>query len=191
MRIFSGIYKGRQLQAPKGRVTRPTSGRMREAVFNICQHYIEGANFLDLFAGSGAIGFEALSRGAAFATFVDNDQESARCIKKNRELLQLESCSELIYGDVFAAIEKLGRQKRKYELIYADPPYAIAREGIPLSHLLLEALDAHQILSKNGMLFIEEEQKTLAELKNLTHLKWVSSRNMGRSGLQQYSMQNS
>lgn len=192
MRIIAGLYKGRLLHSPKGDRTRPTSGRMREALFNICQNYIEGARFLDLFAGSGAMGFEALSRGASFATFVDNSQESVRCIKKNRELLQLEQQSELLFGDVFEVMQKLAKKEKKYDLIYADPPYGTNLDGVAFSHLLVSKLDALieancTLLNEKGMLFIEEDEKNLSSLKS-KHLKLISSRSKGRSGLQQYSI---
>lgn len=83
LRVIAGKYKGRSLKTPKATSTRPTQGMLREAVFNICQNEIEGAFFLDLFAGSGAMGFEAISRGAMKATLVEQNRQAQLCIKEN------------------------------------------------------------------------------------------------------------
>src|SRR5436305_1632219 len=101
MRIIAGTFKNRRLIAPKGDATRPTTEQLRESLFNICQHYLEGAHFLDLFAGSGAMGLEALSRGASYATFVDNNKESVGYIHANVEALKVGGHSKVICGDVF------------------------------------------------------------------------------------------
>lgn len=191
MRIFSGLYKGRTLLSPKGSKTRPTSGRLRETLFNICQHSVEGSSFLDLFAGTGAMGLEALSRGASSATFVDNSQESIRCIRANIESLQVQKQCELLFGDVFQVIDRLVKKEKRYDLIYADPPYEAAEEGFYFSHVLLTTLDEligtpHSLLTENGTIFIEEAEKALSAMKPLKHLKLKSARKMGRSALQQY-----
>src|SRR5262249_40855980 len=110
MRIISGIYKNRILASPKGLTTRPTSEKLRGALFNICQSYVEGAVFLDLFAGSGAMGIEALSRGAASSTFIDDDRESIRCIKANLESFHIQAQAHVLKGDVFESVDKLIKQ---------------------------------------------------------------------------------
>src|SRR5437016_10865163 len=91
MRIIAGEFKKAKILTPKGDATRPTQGRLREAVFNICQHEIIGANFLDICAGSGAMGLEALSRNAKSATFIDNSREAVQTISDNIKNFQLES----------------------------------------------------------------------------------------------------
>src|ERR1700722_2602828 len=144
MQIYSGLHKGRVIQSPKGLKTRPTSGRLREALFNICQGEVEGTRFLDLFAGSGAMGMEALSRGAQSSTFVDNSKESIRCIQANIHMVKAEKHAEIIYGDVFDILGKLAKRGRSFELIYADPPYdqmSKGEEGLSYSGKVLMLID--------------------------------------------------
>lgn len=191
MQIISGQFKGRVLSSPKGTGTRPTSGRLREALFNICVHKIADARFLDLFAGSGAIGFEALSHGARSTAFVDNNREAIRCIKANVEALELEKSSEVIFGDVFQQLERLAKKGQSFDIIYADPPYDLivvhGKERMPCCQALLEMLDAGNILAPNGWLFLEDSAKALAEQHPLQHLKAASKRNVGRSTLLQFT----
>ena len=107
MRIISGIFKNRPLASPKGLSTRPTSEKLREALFNISQNYIQESVFLDLFAGSGAMGIEAISRGASKATFIDADRDSIRCIKENLKNFKIEDQALVLPGDVFTEMYKL------------------------------------------------------------------------------------
>jgi 16S rRNA (guanine966-N2)-methyltransferase len=193
MRIFSGFYKGRILQVPKGSKTRPTSGRLREALFNICQGSMEQVNFLDLFAGSGAVGIEALSHGASSSTFVDNSQESVRCIYANIESLGVANRCKVFYGDVFDTLNKLIKKGEKYDIIYADPPYEVKKNGIFFSIRLLEMLDElietnHSLLSSKGVIFIEDSEKALSDSNSFKHLLLKKTRKMGRSALQQYEI---
>jgi 16S rRNA (guanine966-N2)-methyltransferase len=187
MHIFSGLYKSRKIQAPKGMKTRPTSGRLREALFNICQGFIEDAAFLDLFAGSGAMGLEALSRGARTATFIDNSKESIICIQANLRNLQLQNVSEVIYGDVFMMMKKLSKQKRTFDIIYADPPYDTMEEGLlAYSASVLAMIDEGSFLEDGGALFIEDSVDSMPQSVPLKHLALKSSRRMGRSALHYY-----
>jgi len=194
MQIYSGLYKGRIIQSPKGLKTRPTSGRLREALFNICQGEVEGTRFLDLFAGSGAMGIEALSRGALSATFVDNSKESIRSIQSNIQMIKAEKQSEIIYGDVFDTIGKLAKRGVSFELIYADPPYdqtSKGEEALSFSGKVLMFIDrmideGHSLLVPEGSLFLEDAAEALPMTENLKHLILKSTRRMGRSALQHY-----
>lgn len=195
MHIFSGSHKNRIIKAPKGLITRPTSGRLRETLFNICQNDIVDSRFLDLFAGSGAMGLEAISRGAKIATFVDNSKESVRCIKANIQDIKEEDCTDVIYGDVFEIIQKLSKIKRQYDIIYADPPYddkiMKEKDKSPYSLQVLTTVDSilgepHPLLAPNGMLFLEDASGTLPENISLKHLKLKSARHFGRSELHCY-----
>lgn len=183
MHIFSGKHKNRTIHAPKGMKTRPTSGRLREALFNICQSEVSDAVFLDLFAGSGAIGLEALSRGASQVTFVDNSRESVRCIYSNIALLQEENHSEVLYGDAFLYVEKLTKQKKQFDIIYLDPPYDSPSS---YSERILREIDNSQLLKEQGLLFIEDSTDALKNPENLTQLFLKSARRMGRSALLHY-----
>lgn len=189
MHIIAGIFKGHPLLAPKGQATRPTSSRLRESLFNICQQEIEDARFLDLFAGSGAMGLEALSRGAKSATFIDSSRESIACIKKNIECLGVKKNIEIFQGDVFMHLDRLIGQK--YDLIYADPPYdALMRKGkeIPISYSnqILKIIDENSFLFPLGSLFIEESSATELPKEGLKTLELKSIRKMGRSMLYHY-----
>lgn len=178
MKIIGGIHKNRKIITPKGLLTRPTSSRLRESVFNICQWEIEGATFLDLFAGSGAIGLEALSRGAAQVVFVDQDKESIRCIKENIENFEWTNSSQVIHADVFKALERF--KDKKFQIIYADPPY---NKGF--AQLVLNKCDQDSLLNSNGMLFLEEDKNVTLNCENLKNLTLKSSRLMGPSILYQ------
>ena len=121
MRIVAGSRKGHQIEAPKGVVTRPTGDRVREAVFSILG-LVEGAHVLDLFAGSGAMGLEALSRGATSCVFVERDRGAARVIQANLAKLRLTG-AVVVARDAAAALREERDRGRRYDLVLADPPY--------------------------------------------------------------------
>lgn len=153
MQIGAGKFKNRKLLEPKGLETRPTSHKLRLAIFNKIQHRIEGASFLDLFAGVGAMGLEAISRGAAKATFVEKNVQPFQLIKKNAESLGCAQVCRFIKGDAVKFCEK---EVGIYDIIYADPPYEIRRGGRYQSEILIETIAASGILKKGGDLFLEE-----------------------------------
>lgn len=189
MRIIAGLYRNHLLHTPKGLQTRPTASRLREALFNICQHYIEEASFLDVFAGSGAIGFEALSRGARSVTFIDNSREAIRCIQKNAEQLKVTSQCQVLYGDAFQLLKSLQQQRRLFDIIYADPPYQTQDPtSIIYSERLIREVDHLALLSPKGTLFVEEAVEAQPLLKDLRSLHLKNSRRMGTSILQQYEL---
>ena len=117
MRIIAGTHRGRRIAAPKGRDTRPTSDRVRENAFNLIGP-VDDANVLDLFAGSGALGLEALSRGAARATFVEHDRDACRVIGENLDKLGLQAT--VLPMDAVRAVEQ---ERTTYDLVLSDPPY--------------------------------------------------------------------
>src|SRR5215212_8363551 len=121
MRVIAGSYKGRRLQAPPGLATRPTSDRVREALFSILGARVESARVLDLFAGSGALGIEALSRGAAAATFVDNAAPAIRALEAN--LRDVEADATVVRAEVRRFLGGASRSARQYDLVFLDPPY--------------------------------------------------------------------
>lgn len=120
MRIICGSVKGRRLTSLPGLDVRPTSDKVKEAVFSAIQFDIEGRRFLDLFAGSGQMGLEALSRGAASAVFVDSSQESLKVLKENVAACKFESCSKIIRSD---AISYLTMTNETFDIAFLDPPY--------------------------------------------------------------------
>ena len=123
MRIIGGELKSRKLQFPKTRQTRPMTDRTKETVFNIVGGLVTGKHILDLYAGSGSLGLEALSRGALDVTFVDRGDWAIKTIQKNLETLELSAKAELIEGDVLRTLDKLKKAGRTYSLVFVDPPF--------------------------------------------------------------------
>ena len=121
MRVIAGTARGTQLKTPEGMQTRPTIDRVKEALFSIIHFDLPGAKVLDLFGGTGQLGIEALSRGAASATFVDQAEPACRLIKENLRRAKLENAGKVIRGDY---MEYLSRCREEYDIILLDPPYA-------------------------------------------------------------------
>jgi 16S rRNA (guanine966-N2)-methyltransferase len=150
MRIIGGSFKGRQIKAPVTKTTRPTQGMLREAVFNICQIEIEGASFCDLYAGSGAMGFEALSRGASHITLAEQNRSACQCIKENIRLLDVSEKTTLFQTNAERALKELIKQRMIFDILYIDPPYGLKVD--------LETLAP--IARVGAILFLEEKDKT-------------------------------
>ena len=127
MRIISGSAKGHRISAPRGRTTRPTPDRVREALFSLIDARVtlEGTHFLDLFAGSGAIGLEAISRGASSATFVENQVAALKTLSKNIDALGFGDRCRVIVADVHRALHRIAETGQTYSIIFADPPYRL------------------------------------------------------------------
>lgn len=197
MRIIAGEYRGRTLTSPTGKNVRPSSGMLREALFNILQFQIEGARFLDLFAGSGAIGLEALSRGADHVTFVESDPQALQCIHKNIDLLGVRDRSRIIKGDVAKTLSKLSSGDALFDVIFADPPYEKeikqpGRASSSYSEEVLRLIDVNSLLSPKGRVFIEDAKSNEALDSNafrssLPILRLQSCRQFGRSQLWEFA----
>lgn len=159
MRIGGGRLRGRAIRAPAGEKTRPTSGRLKKALFDILAPRLAGARFLDLFAGAGAVGIEALSRGATEVTFVEQSRSAAAAIERNLGELGLASKAALIRRELGAALRSLEAQGQRFDLIFLDPPYRLVTHAALLSRLA--ALD---LLEPGGLVILEHHHKTpLAE----------------------------
>jgi 16S rRNA (guanine966-N2)-methyltransferase len=126
MRVIAGTYRSRRLVAPRGPATRPTSDRLRETLFNILSPHIEGAVFADLYAGSGAVGIEALSRGARLVYFVDNAAPAVAAIRENLATLKIRAGFKIESRSVSAALRRLSEpgQQERWTIVFLDPPYA-------------------------------------------------------------------
>ena len=187
LRIIGGAFRNRPIKSPKGEQTRPTLAIMRKAVFDILQTSIEQAYFLDLYAGSGAMGLEALSRGADHVTFIDSNSQALRCIEENIQHLGVKDQCTLISYDCLKALKNLVKQKKQFNLIYADPPYATASK-LKLLHEILIFLDTQPLVLNNGTLFLEESfPATLhPETLSLTSLRHVDTRTFSHSLLHQF-----
>ena len=136
MRIIGGRARGTVIQAPEGLDTRPTLDRVRENIYNLLQFKVPGARVLDLFAGSGAMAFESLSRGAAHAVLVDRDKGAIACIRKNGEKLRMLDRSTILSCDWQEAVRHLTAAGEKFDLIFLDPPYAL-QDLSPVTEALL------------------------------------------------------
>jgi 16S rRNA (guanine966-N2)-methyltransferase len=157
VRIVAGSRKGHRIAAPSGVVTRPTSDRVREAVFSIVGS-VEGASVLDLFAGSGAMGLEALSRGAASCVFVERDRAAARVIQANLEQLRLTG-AVVVTGDAAAALREERERGRLYDLVLVDPPYDEWERHEPRLAELIPA-----VLGDSGLVVVETSARVDLEL---------------------------
>jgi 16S rRNA (guanine966-N2)-methyltransferase len=157
MRIIAGLYRSRSLEAPAGLDTRPTSDRLRETLFNVLAPRIEGARFLDLFAGSGAVGLEALSRGAARVEFVERAPAALAVLKKNLARLGLTEGFRIHGAGVGAMLRKM-KAETAFDVVFLDPPYDAAAEYAAALGLLGGAAAG---LLADGALVIAEHRKKL------------------------------
>jgi 16S rRNA (guanine966-N2)-methyltransferase len=190
MHIIAGKYKNRRLHSPKGVTARPTISRVREAVFNMCSHTIQDGIFLDLFAGSGAMGFEALSRGAQRVIFVERDKKISSCIRKNAEELGVYDNVEIHRGSVFEILPYLFRSGHTFTHIYADPPYNTSHQwkgnDILFSEHTMALVDSLDLLLPEGTFFLEELRSVDLEAFPTKTLSQKSCRSYGQTSLWQY-----
>ena len=165
MRITTGKYRNRKLHMPRG--IRPTQDKVRKAVFDILGD-IEGLTFLELFAGSGAVGFEALSRGAAELTLVECNRDSVLAIKRNIALLNAANCS-LFHLEAEKAVKLLSLDKKSFDIIFIDPPYykgmaprqssgLTPDNAVGLGKKILQTLEAYDILSPYGLIVVQHSK---------------------------------
>jgi 16S rRNA (guanine(966)-N(2))-methyltransferase RsmD len=128
MRVIAGEYRSRVLQAPRGEATRPTSDRLRETLFNVLGPRVEGSRFVDLYAGSGAVGIEAISRGADFVWFAESAKPAVRAIRDNLSALKIAGGFALEDRSVARLLNSLVEKQRAVEIVFLDPPYEAAEE---------------------------------------------------------------
>lgn len=167
MRIITGTARGTKLTTPEGETTRPTAERTKQAIFNILQFELIGRRALDLFAGSGQLGLEALSRGAAYAVFSDSSQEACRAIRANIAKTHMEDRSRLICGEYQSAIRTL-RGGEPFDLIFLDPPYASGL--LPRS---LEQLMRAGLVAENAYIVCESDDKSPFQAAGLTLFRFA------------------
>lgn len=153
MRIIAGTARGCVFEAPQGRDTRPTLDRVRENVFNILQRKVRDARVLDLFSGSGAMAFEALSRGADQAVLVDVDRAANATQRRNAEKLRMVERCTLLHCDWLQAIRQLCAKGERFDLIFLDPPYAM--------HDMTPVMDAlRPLMAEDAVILLEHEART-------------------------------
>ena len=171
MKIISGKYKGRVLEGFDIAGTRPTMDRVKESLFAMIQSYLEDATVLDLFAGSGNLGIEALSEGAKEIYLVDKNKKACQVIKRNVNKIGIEA-SDIFCGDYKSALKKYQEQSIKFDIIFLDPPYQT-----DLVKKSMEVIEKYELLSKNGILVAESN--TLDKIIYSDKLEIVKSRKYG------------
>ena len=157
MRIISGKYKGKKLDGYNIDGTRPTMDRVKESVFGMIQNKIKDSNCLDLFAGSGSLGFEALSNGANTCYFIDNNNIVINILKKNLNELKCNN-GIVVYSDFKKALEKFKNENKKFDIIFLDPPYKLN-----LINDCLKTIKEFDILNNDGIIICEYENEVIAD----------------------------
>jgi 16S rRNA (guanine966-N2)-methyltransferase len=165
MRIIAGNYKGRRLKTLEGIRVRPTSDRLRETLFNVLSPRIEGANFADICAGSGAIGIEALSRGAAHVTFIESSRKAAALIGENLRLCEIKEGVHVINRDALTALKYLASRDQTFDIVFFDPPY-----NSEIHSPVLWQLAKNNVLAENGIVIVEHRRQSLLT-PNYDHLR--------------------
>lgn len=155
MRVISGSAKGKKLKAPSGLKTRPITDMIKEALFNVWGSRIENSNLLDLFAGSGSVGIEALSRGAQKVVFIDNSGEAVKTIWENLNNCKFESGFEVYRRDVFQVLKQFERQGLSFDLIYIDPPFT----NDSLFYKVMDSINEVELLASEGIVVIRTPRK--------------------------------
>ena len=151
MRVIAGRFRGRNLVTPKGLATRPTTDRIKETIFNILQNHVPGSNFLDLYAGSGQIGIEALSRGAKHVWLVDSSRDAKSAIESNMNTLKIQEECTFLNRDCLSAIASFPSDMT-FDLVFMDPPYKDEKE-----YEILKSLLAKNCLHENSLIVIEAD----------------------------------
>lgn len=180
MRIVAGRYRSRRIETRSSQETRPTLDKVREAVFSALGGSFQGGEFLDLYAGSGANGLEALSRGMDHAVFVDLSREAAAMIQKNIASLQCEDCTDVYCMKDTKALSILHEKGMKFRVVYLDPPYAKQHNAE-----ILQYIDEQEMMEPNGVIVIESDKKDHFT-ENYPHLKYLFDKEYGISRITYY-----
>lgn len=175
MRVITGSAKGRRLLLPRGVNLRPTSGRVKESIFNIIGPWLDGERVLDLFAGIGSLGIEALSRGAAEACFVEHDARVAASLRRNLELCGFADRSEVMEMSVERGLRFLRQRRATFELVFIDPPY-----GRRILKPTLRSVERARVLAEGGLIVAEHARDELVPPR-LEGLELVDQRSYGRT----------
>ncbi|HWZ98150.1 MAG TPA: 16S rRNA (guanine(966)-N(2))-methyltransferase RsmD [Candidatus Dormibacteraeota bacterium] len=184
MRIIAGTYRSRILKSLKGHALRPTSDWLRETLFNILGPAVVDSRFLDLYAGTGAVGIEALSRGAVNVVFVENHPAAAKLIRENLASLKIESGAHMIASDAAQALAKLAMRPREpFGFVFLDPPYAAEREY----EITLNALGSSTLLS-SGSIVIAEHRKSFELAESFGQLQRYRILKQGDAALSFFRM---
>ncbi|MCU6795288.1 16S rRNA (guanine(966)-N(2))-methyltransferase RsmD [Paenibacillus sp. WQ 127069] len=180
MRVISGIAKGRQLKSVPGTGTRPTTDKVKEAIFSMIGPYFEGGQVLDLFAGTGGLSIEALSRGMDHAVLTDIDKKSIDIIKQNLQATGFIEQAGIYCTDARRALKALVKREAKFDLVFVDPPYRIK-----LAQELLEQLDQHNLLNPLATIVVEHDIEDTYQ-HAIGRLQWVRRAEYGDTAVTIY-----
>lgn len=183
MRVIAGKVRGHPLIAPDGFNTRPITDKIKEALFSSWQMKLEGSHFLDLFAGSGSMGIEAMSRGAEKVVFVEKDRKAIEIIKKNLSSCKFTDGYAVYKDDVFRRIECLKDDGEQFDIVYLDPPFTVDSIFLPV----MEVLSDGKLLRENGIIMIRtrKEKEMPDEIGKMTKYKF---KQYGISGVHYYTV---
>lgn len=184
MRIEGGTLRGRTLLAPPGPATRPTDGRTREMLFNSLGACVVGARFLDLYAGSGSVGIEALSRGASFCVFIEDDFRAVKPLKDNLQKLRIKDASQVWSANARPSLDKLVEGGEEFDIVFADPPFTHPHEAGEI----LKRIDAcprlfHNQMDDFGGPIVVIQHSIRAQLPSTENLRLLRFKKAGESGL--------
>ncbi|MFB3924320.1 MAG: 16S rRNA (guanine(966)-N(2))-methyltransferase RsmD [Terriglobia bacterium] len=164
MRIISGQYRGLTIKTLKGGKLRPTSEQLRETLFDVLGPAVEGSRFLDAYAGSGAVGLEALSRGASQVVFIEHHRPAAELIRENLAALKIDSGFKLLTSAVFTTLERLSEQNEQFDFVFLDPPYDAIREY----HQTLRELGRGPLLLPTSLVIAEHSRHVRLETEYIS-----------------------
>ena len=185
MRVIAGSHRGRKLSGPQGTALRPTSDKVREAIFSILGAHVPGGRFLDLYAGTGAVGIEALSRGAAAVTFVESDPTAVQLLQKNLQTCQLLKHAQIQVERTSAFLDQKDCWDGPYDVLFADPPYAALDEIDILIHAWKPGL-----LSEHAAVMIEQDSRA-ALPTSIDHATLIRRYQYGDTALYLYGVSTS
>jgi 16S rRNA (guanine966-N2)-methyltransferase len=190
MRIIAGTYRSRILKGLKGLALRPTSDRLRETLFNVLGAGISGSRFIDVFAGTGAVGIEALSRGAVYVTFIENHASSATLIRKNLASLNIRSGATVLCAEAVRGLETLEARVKasngQHDYIFVDPPYAATADY----SRVLQCLASSKLLASGGIVIVEHRKNFILP-EEIGTLRRIRLLRQGDAALSFYRRDNS
>ena len=183
LRVISGKARGLKLDTPKNQDVRPTTDRVKESLFNMISSYIMDSNILDLFAGTGSLGIECLSRGAKNCIFVDKSKDSINIVRSNIKKARVENESMILNVDFKGAVKKLSTQNQKFDVIFMDPPYY---ENMFIE--CLKSIDEFNLLDEDGIIVVEHDTKDLFE-ESIGRLNKSREKKYGNTTLTFYKLE--
>ncbi|OIJ13275.1 16S rRNA (guanine(966)-N(2))-methyltransferase RsmD [Anaerobacillus alkalilacustris] len=182
MRVISGTCKGRPLKAVPGTLTRPTTDKVKESIFNIIGPYFKGGQVLDLYAGSGGLGIEALSRGTDNVIFIDQNPKAVEIIKLNLKNCRFEDKVEVYRNEAMRALKAIAKRKLKFDLIFLDPPYAKQRLEDEIDFIA-----KNDLLSQDGII-VTEHDANVSLSSSIDNLSCYRQEHYGDTGITIYKM---